>query len=70
MPNAIAAEAGPQPLKLLDRLRAACRLRHYSIRTEDAYPDWCKRFILLHKKRHPLEMGEEPYGAITPMKGR
>ena len=33
--------------KLLDRLRDACRVRHYSIRTEDAYHDWCRRFILL-----------------------
>ena len=45
------------PPKLLDRLRDACRVRHYSIRTEEAYHDWCKRFILFHDKRHPLEMG-------------
>jgi integron integrase len=31
--------------------------RHYSIRTEDAYVDWAKRFILFHQKRHPAEMG-------------
>ena len=43
--------------KLLDRVRNACRVRHYSIRTEDAYHDWIKRFILFHIKRHPLEMG-------------
>jgi integron integrase len=45
------------PSKLLDRLRHACRVRHYSIRTEDAYHDWCRRFILFHGKRHPQEMG-------------
>jgi len=46
-----------KPPKLLDRLRHACRIRHYSLRTEDAYFDWCRRFILFHSKRHPAEMG-------------
>jgi integrase len=64
MPTAVAADAVPQPLKLLDRLRAACRVRHYSIRTEDAYHDWCKRFILFHNKRHPLEMGTAEINAF------
>lgn len=50
-------QAIPQPPKLLDRLREACRVRHYSLRTEDAYHDWSKRFILFHGKRHPAEMG-------------
>ena len=45
------------PPKLLDRLRDACRVRHYSIRTEDAYHAWCRRFVLFHNKRHPAEMG-------------
>jgi integron integrase len=44
--------------KLLDQVREATRRLHYSIRTEDAYVDWTKRFILFHRKRHPLEMGE------------
>ena len=47
----------PPPPKLLDRLRDACRVRHYSIRTEEAYHGWCRRFILFHGKRHPSEMG-------------
>src|SRR5205085_3735384 len=50
--------ASTQPPKLLDRLRHACRVRHYSIRTEDAYHDWARRFILFHSKRHPNEMAE------------
>ncbi len=41
----------------LDQVREAIRVRHYSIRTEHAYLDWVKRFILFHHKRHPLEMG-------------
>ena len=43
--------------KLLDRLRAEIRVRHYSLRTEHAYVDWARRFILFHNKRHPNEMG-------------
>jgi integron integrase len=42
--------------KFLDQLRHAIRLRHYSIRTEEAYVNWAKRFILFHNKRHPQEM--------------
>lgn len=42
---------------LLNRLRDAIRVRHYSIRTEQAYVDWAKRYILFHNKRHPAEMG-------------
>jgi integron integrase len=44
--------------KLLDRVRAAIRARHYSLRTEEAYAGWIRRFILFHQKRHPAEMGE------------
>jgi integron integrase len=42
---------------LLDELRRAIRVRHYSIRTEDTYCDWVKRFVFFHNKRHPREMG-------------
>lgn len=45
--------------KLLDRLRAEIRLRHYSIRTEETYVDWARRFILFNNKRHPKDMGAE-----------
>ena len=44
--------------KLLDRVRQASRLRHYSRRTEEAYVGWIRRFIVFHSKRHPMEMGE------------
>ena len=42
----------------LQRVRNAIRVRHYSIRTEQAYVDWIRRFILFHGKRHPDELGE------------
>ena len=46
-----------RPPRLLDAVRAAIRVRHYSHRTEKAYVDWIRRFILYHGKRHPREMG-------------
>jgi integron integrase len=49
----------PGKPKLLDRVREAIRLRHYSIRTEQSYLDWIKRFILFHGKRHPETMGAD-----------
>jgi site-specific recombinase XerD len=45
--------------KLLDRVRSLLRVKHYSIRTEQAYVDWTRRFILFHKKTHPEQMGEK-----------
>src|SRR5438132_1431592 len=47
---------GDKP-KLLDEVRAVIRFKHYSIRTEEAYLDWIKRFVLFHGKRHPRSMG-------------
>ncbi|MDH5387010.1 MAG: integron integrase [Gammaproteobacteria bacterium] len=44
--------------RLLDQVRDRCRVKHYSIRTEQRYSDWIRRFILFHDKRHPSEMGK------------
>ena len=41
--------------KLLDQVRDKLRVKHYSIRTEQAYTGWIKRYILFHGKRHPKE---------------
>lgn len=43
--------------KLLDQVRGKIRLKHYSIRTEQAYVDWIRRFILFFGKRHPRDLG-------------
>lgn len=43
--------------KLLDQVRGKIRLKHYSIRTEQAYVDWIKRFVLHFDKRHPRDLG-------------
>lgn len=46
-------------MKLLDQVRHVIRKKHYSIRTEQAYVQWIKRFILFNNKRHPKDMGEK-----------
>ena len=43
--------------RLLDQVRGKIRLKHYSLRTEQAYSDWIRRFIRFHGTRHPREMG-------------
>jgi len=45
-----------QPPKLLDQVRDLLRIKHYALRTEEAYVNWIRRFILFHNKRHPREM--------------
>ena len=50
--------------KLLDQVRDKLRVKHYSIRTEQAYTGWIKRYILFHGKRHPKEMGAEEIEAF------
>jgi integrase len=44
---------------LLDQVRDVIRVKHYSIRTEQAYLHWIRRYILFHGKRHPSELGSE-----------
>ncbi|MEW6165990.1 MAG: integron integrase [Pseudomonadota bacterium] len=56
MGSVLPANAPAAP-KLLDQVRARIRVKHYSIRTEDQYLLWIRRFILFHGKRHPREMG-------------
>ena len=61
MENTDVAAAKP---RLLDQVREQIRVRHYSIRTEQAYVDWCRRFVVWHGKRHPREMGGAEVGAF------
>lgn len=57
----VAATGGP---KLLERVRQTIRAKHYSRRTESAYVDWIRRYIVFHRKRHPSEMGASDIGAF------
>jgi integron integrase len=59
-----ASPSGSSP-KLLDQVRQAIRLRHYSRRTEAAYVAWIRRFIVFHRKRHPRELGEPEVTAFV-----
>ena len=44
--------------RFLDLVRERIRVKHYSIRTEEAYVGWIKKFIFFHNKRNPAEMGK------------
>jgi integron integrase len=60
--NGTPAPPSAQKPKLLDQVREAIRMRHYSYMTEKAYVHWIKRFIFFHNKRHPAELGEQEIG--------
>jgi integron integrase len=47
------------PPRLLDQAREAARLQHLSLRTEQAYVGWIRRFVRFHGTRHPRELGAE-----------
>lgn len=64
LPPAIPSEIGARKGKLLDLVRLACRLRHYSYHTEQTYCDWVRRFCRYHadehgRPRHPSTLGAE-----------
>ena len=49
--------AGGQKPRLLEQVRRRLRAKHYSLRTEQAYVGWIRRFILANGKRHPRQLG-------------
>jgi integron integrase len=49
--------ATPQPMRLEDQIRAACRLRHYSLATEKVYVMWFKQFVRWAGLKHPATLG-------------
>jgi integron integrase len=51
-------------LRLLERVRHRLRTRGYSARTEGAYVDWIRRFVIFHDRRHPSQMGEREIAAF------
>jgi len=53
------AQDGLRPRSLVDETRRVMRLRHYSIRTEEAYVQWIRRFVRFCGGRHPRELGAE-----------
>src|SRR5450432_979190 len=57
MPASLPHKSDSAKPKFLEQVRTILRTRHYSLRTEEAYLGWIRRFILFHGKRHPQEMG-------------
>ena len=55
--SALASSGTASSPRLLDQVRGKIRLKHYSLRTKQAYSDWIRRFILFHGKRHPRDLG-------------
>ena len=60
--NVSAPEPGKP--KLLEQVRQRCRVRHLALKTEQAYVNWVRRFVVFHHVRHPLEMGAKEVGAF------
>lgn len=46
-------------MKLLDQVRVELRTGHYSLKTEESYVSWIKRFIIFNNKIHPDKLGSE-----------
>jgi site-specific recombinase XerD len=65
MQGRVAGRPAENKPKLLDQVRNVIRIKHYSVRTEQGYVDWIKRFILFYGKRHPAEMAEEVAQFLT-----
>ena len=51
--------------RLLDQVRQFIRVKHYSLRTEESYMDWIKRFIYFHNIKYPIEMVEKEIGEFN-----
>ncbi len=60
----MANPAKPDPRTLLGQLKAQIRVRHYSLRTEQAYVYWTRRYLRYHHHRHPRELGAEQLKAF------
>jgi len=57
-------QVAPAKPRLFDEVRNVARMRHLSLRTEQAYIAWIRRYIFFHQKRHPREMGENEIRAF------
>jgi integron integrase len=63
-PNSSDKSTMTKPPKLLDQVRDKLRVKHYAIRTEQAYVDWIKRYIYFHDKTHPKDLGAQDVEAF------
>ena len=60
---------GAKP-KFLEQVRTILRTRHYSLRTEEAYLGWIRRFIIFHGKRHPEGMARISFAHVPRASNR
>jgi integron integrase len=56
--------ASPRAPRLLEKVRECIRARQYSLRTEESYVDWIRRYIRYHGRRHPRDLGAAQVGAF------
>ena len=63
--NLLSEQAQKRPVMLSDKIREVLRLKHYSLRTEEAYLGWTRRFIRFHHGKNPREMGAV-YSDVAP----
>lgn len=61
-PPVVVSSRAAGGVRLFDQIRHAVRTLHYSYRTEQAYVDWVRRFVLFQGKRHPAELGAREVG--------
>lgn len=64
LPHLGRSQEPERKLRLLERVRRRLRTRGYSLRTEAAYVDWVRRFVIFHDRRHPAQMGEREIAAF------
>lgn len=62
MAESFTSESVPEPpsaapVFLSERVRTELRARHYSLRTEEAYVHWIRRYVRFCGRRHPRETG-------------
>ena len=50
--------------RLIEQVREVIRCKHYSIRTEQAYIDWIRRYIFFHDRQHPKHLAEPHINAF------
>lgn len=50
--------------KLLEQVREVCRTKHLSLRTEESYTRWIRRYVRFHGTRHPAQMGQREIRAF------
>jgi hypothetical protein len=62
-------KVSPTAPRLLDQLTEAARQQGHTHEAVKAIAEWCRRYVLFHGKRHPLEMGLPEFGFFFTARG-